>query len=867
LARPPRVVRFLEHPHGPDLSGLAGMLEHVAVQAGMVVALFAALLLLIQLVRLWTERRVARAGLLFELRLPAEFDRERFAQVLRSLPAALNGGLARRWIGFELQGVEGRVRPLVFAAGVSEQRLRRLIGEALPGSRLDPVSNEPLTTSAGSRVRCVSLAGWAQDRAPLETSFRSDPVGLLLRSAGETHLGEKLRVQLLVAGAPRRARGRLLADASRLRTGQRRRSALGVVGATVAFVLQGLWEVFDPAASPSSPRSTVPQVTPLARERAGALMEKAREPLFACSLRFAAAAPSRRIARGLLEGVQADYRQYDGAFNRPRRVAEPLHRRRMVGRLLPRRPPLLLSASELAALCPFPELPAEAPVGLRQPPARELAPTPAAASAGIRLGVSEAHGRQQPVFVSPRSLLQHAHLLGGTGSGKSTALLNLAVESIAQGLGCLVIEPKGDLVAEVVKRVPPRRRGEVILLDFGNPDFAPAFNLLAGGRGQGEAVASIFNRLFGGNWGPRSDDLLRAATLTLEGGSVDGGVPTLAEVLPILEDPRRRRRYRVTDTVVLQGFWRTWDGLSVGLRQQALAPLANKLRALLLRPAVRDALVQPEAPDFRDAIASGKIILCSLPTSHELMGADGAALFGSVLLHWLWQAAQALGPSTARSPFVCLVDEAQRFTALPGGVDELLSQARGYGLGFVLAHQNLVQLSPELREAVAVNCRSKLCFQLDPPDNERMARHFEPALTAGDLLHLDRFQLACRIIEDGLVLPPLTATATPPPPDATDDVANLIRLQTRLTTRSKQEVEALIAERFPELEQPPQGRVTLDGDGAPAGTIGGTPDVPPDVPHLPRSSADNSADNSGPGNPDSPLPYDDDADEGRPWAA
>jgi hypothetical protein len=105
--------------------------------------------------------------------------------------------------------------------------------------------------------------------------------------------------------------------------------------------------------------------------------------------------------------------------------------------------------------------------------------------------------------------------------------------------------------------------------------------------------------------------------MTLEGGTGDGAVPTLAEVLPLLIDPRRRRRYRVIDRVVLQGFWKAWDAMSEGQRQQALAPLSNKLRAQLLRPAVRDALVQPEAPDLRAFIADRRIVFCSLPSGTE----------------------------------------------------------------------------------------------------------------------------------------------------------------------------------------------------------------------------------------------------------
>jgi hypothetical protein len=143
-----------------------------------------------------------------------------------------------------------------------------------------------------------------------------------------------------------------------------------------------------------------------------------------------------------------------------------------------------------------------------------------------------------------------------------------------------------------------------------------------------------------------------------------------------------------------------------------------------------------------------------------------------------------------------------------------------------------------------------------------MARHFQPALQGDDLLHLDRYQLACRLVEDGLVLPPATATAAPPPADLDDDISDLIQLRKRLTTRTKQEVEALIAERFPELERPPLGVVAVDETGTAGGTFTGTSGVPPHVPPSPRNQAEPGQSGNSDSSTERSLP-----DEERPWPA
>src|ERR671922_55819 len=417
-----RLLRFLQDP---DLSRLGSALEKAAVIAAFVVAVVGAFYLARLAVRLAVRARLAGRGRLYHVRLPVELDRARIAQTLAGVAASLHGrGPAGPWLDIELRGEEGRVRALLFSAGVSEARLRHLLGEALPGARLDPA--EDALMQSVSRLRLLSLRARSRDHAPLETEFAADPAGLLLRALGDTGPGEAAAVQLLFTTAPRRARSRLLAESTRLRTGTPRRSKLVRVLEAPLALLGGLWSHWDrgPSYQPSAYRPA-PQPVWVDRQRVQALYEKAREPLFACSLRLAVGAPTRRRARGLLAELRMGYAQYEG-LNGLSRDHEFLAGRRFARRLLPPRPPLLLSASELAALLPLPAKVGEAPVPLERAPARELAPSAAAPRGGIHLGVSAARGRIEPVYVTPRALLQHLHLLGATGAGKTTALRRLA---------------------------------------------------------------------------------------------------------------------------------------------------------------------------------------------------------------------------------------------------------------------------------------------------------------------------------------------------------------------------------------------------------------------------------------------------------
>ena len=72
----------------------------------------------------------------------------------------------------------------------------------------------------------------------------------------------------------------------------------------------------------------------------------------------------------------------------------------------------------------------------------------------------------------------------------------------------------------------------------------------------------------------------------------------------------------------------------------------------------------------------------------------------------------------------------------------MLSQGRKYGLALNLAHQNLGQLSAEVREAIIANSHTKITFRTEPSDARVMARSFEPLLAADDLQALGAYEVA-----------------------------------------------------------------------------------------------------------------------------
>jgi len=579
--------------------------------------------------------------------------------------------------------------------------------------------------------------------------------------------------------------------------------------------LGGVLDVLTPSSPHPMGRQTArPGADQFSLECARAIEAKASGQLLAATVRVGAWASGRRRARSRLGGMLAAFGQYQ-ELGGLRRGREPFCASRLTACLPPVRQRLLLGCGEAAALMAVPQQSALAPLSFTDAPARRVAPVAQAPSRGLLLGRSDHSGFNREVRVEPGALLQHTHVLGPTGRGKSTLILNMTVEAIQAGMGGMVLDPTGELTGNILDRIPQGRQSDVDLLDLGDERFPPALNLLAcpppQGDAQVQAICGIFARLFARFWGPRTEDILRSALATLLcNRRPDSEPPTLADVLTLLSNPGERANYRASDPVALDVFWRQWQTLSEPARVQALAPLSNKLRALLGNRMLRNMLCQPAAPDLGQAITQGRWLLVSLP---QTLGEDAADLVGSVLLHRAWQAAQRLGPiaTNQRPPFLCLVDECHRFCHLPQGMATALAQARGYGVGFVLAHQHLAQVSEHgLLEAIDANCQTKICFALQAADAKRMAAHFHPRLDACDLQHLGSYTIACRVLHEARELPAATAATLPQPAPTPGEPAKIIRGRARANTHERSTVEAAIRARYGRIEQPPPGRADAD---------------------------------------------------------
>ncbi|SFK53470.1 TraM recognition site of TraD and TraG [Amycolatopsis sacchari] len=619
--------------------------------------------------------------------------------------------------------------------------VERAVEAAWPGAR---TTTAPATPHLSVPRHAVVVGGTLRlgrpQALPIRTDFPADPLRALLGAATGLGSDEHIYVQVLAKPVTGRRVGRAKRGQSSSLTGR---------------ILDGL----TPGASPKPARDPRVRLETNAQDRA--IVDKHRGNMFDTAIRYVVVATERRLARGCAHAIASAFAGFAGHnYYRRRRLRAPLkalNLRRFRGGDL-------LSIPELAAIAHLPL--DEALPGIRRAGARAVSPPPETPTIGPSikpLGISDV-GHARPVGLRVSDSRHHVHLLGSTGSGKSTLLANLILADAEHGRGAVVIDPKGDLITDLLMRVPERAIDRVVLFDSDSPGPVPCLNPLEGPKDIAvENLVSVFARVFSATWGPRTEDILRAACLTLRAADES---PALTALPGLLTNPAGSSRHRaaVRHDPVLRGFWEWYEQLSDGSRAHAIAPLLNKLRALLLRPFVVRALAAgPSTVDMRQVLDGG---LCLVRIPKGNLGDDTARLIGSLVVGRVWQTvtARSATPQRERRDAALYVDEAHNFLNLPYTIDDMLAEARAYRLSMVLAHQNLAQLSRELREGVSANARTKIYFSSSPEDARELARHTAPRLTDYDLAHLEAFHAAIRLVVDGEEKPAFTAITNRMPP-------------------------------------------------------------------------------------------------------
>jgi hypothetical protein len=357
------------------------------------------------------------------------------------------------------------------------------------------------------------------------------------------------------------------------------------------------------------------------------------------------------------------------------------------------------------------------------------------------IGVSESSGREVPVEFD--RLFRHVFYGGSTGTGKTTKMYNDAVALMYGGHGVTIIDPKGDDIYDLLRRVPENRWDDVIYIAPGD-DFlekSVGFNLFetyhdpdeTGFNEEIEGIVDDFKELLraGDFWGNRMDRVMK----TMVRGMIRHEFEfTPLELYYALLDEENRQQYADLiaaadddDIAFIEVYTRQ---IAEHLTEQELDALVGRLKDWVENPITRQILAQRESDvSIAEAVNEGKIIICK----NDLPG-EAKKMVATAVMRRVWTCVNdRINPSEKKvrelaganatggdyDPYFLMIDECDDVLTEASQIDKMLTKARSKKLGLLLATQTLHQLDAEAQQAILSNCNTLVSLNPLLPDEAR----------------------------------------------------------------------------------------------------------------------------------------------------
>jgi hypothetical protein len=509
----------------------------------------------------------------------------------------------------------------------------------------------------------------------------------------------------------------------------------------------------------SAKRQTEP-VNPYELERTEAIKSKLGQPLFEVSIRVLVAAEDEQEIGRRLNAILASFKPFKSTYNQEFITHTGMsifdrhdhqYERFLARTISPHWPDqqTVLSASELADLYHFPNTDLSKTEDLVKSRSPDL-PAPLSikrsnADLDVIVGVNEHGGDNQAIGMTLGQRQKHAYIIGKTGTGKSTLLLQSIYQDMVNGKGLAVLDPHGDMFQELLGIIPKHRRKDVVVFNPKDEAYYIGLNLLDPGIVFGSEkekqqfitsnVVEVFKKLADKRqWGSRMEHILRTTTLT----ALQLPNPSLYTLQRLLTEKKYQRQVAATlKDPVLRQFWQKEFAL-LGTRQlaTAVAPLTNRLGQFITTIMTRHILLQEKSTvSISDIMNDGKILLVNL--SKGDIGEDESIFFGTIITSFIWMAAyqRTKIPEKDRRDFFLYVDEFQNFATRD--FSNIASEGRKYHIPLIVSHQNTAQIEDKaILNTVFGNADTIICFKASPDDEAFILPTMRPEVSKGNIVDL-----------------------------------------------------------------------------------------------------------------------------------
>lgn len=455
----------------------------------------------------------------------------------------------------------------------------------------------------------------------------------------------------------------------------------------------------------------------------------------------------------------------------------------------------LLAEKELATIFHFPDSRYNTIPNIQWILYKVLPPPPNAPTEGIVLGINRYRAIETKIRFLEKDRTRHQYIIGKSGSGKSALLNWMARQDIASGQGLCIIDPHGDLIEDALAHTTKERAKDVIVFDPSDGERPMGLNLLEATTPEEKDRASldameIFIKLFGNEiFGPRIQHYFRNGCLTLMDDEEEGA--TLIDVPRLFVDDEFQR-YKVSKckNAVVRSFWENEIAKTGQREKEEMIPyFSAKFGPFVTNTTMRNIIGQPKSAfNIREVMDTGKVLLVNL--SKGKIGDVNAQLLGLIFVNKVNMAAMGRAdvPQRDRRRFYLYVDEFQNF--ITDAFATILSEARKYELGLIMAHQYIGQLvgktesygqaSSKMRDAVFGNVGTIMSFKIGAEDAEYMAKEMAPVLSEQDVIGIPNFNCYCKLNINNTTSRPFSIATIYDESDRNEKLGALIKEYSRM---------------------------------------------------------------------------------------
>ena len=727
-----------------------------------------------------------------------------FFQSLHSIYSSeiINKLKGQTFLSLEYAVLNSEINFFIICPRELESLIEKQLTSFYPDSFIESVEDynifQPNSVTGGTYIKL------SKDSAiPFKTYSRlnSDPLNTIVNVLSKFKPDEGAVIQIMIRPKKEgwQKKGREMAEGIFNKKNKKPMSPLNPV-----MWLSGLFEfiVQGEKAGPNQERPDSGRTTPAQEEEVKAIEEKNSQSGYETIIRAVVSSSSKHEVKTHLTNIKSAFAQYSSPNGNSFKATKHHSVRELIKDFIFRnfkrslvyslkQKKSILSCEELASLFHIPNT-----IYNRSPSIAwqrfKIAPAPVnVPNEGLLLGYNKYRGETKEIRMKREDRFRHFYVIGQTGTGKSSILEIMIRQDLKNGDGFCIVDPHGQLIENILPFIPRERADDVIYFNPADMERPIGINLLeADTPEEKELVAmdamNIMIKLFGEEiFGPRIQDYFRNGCLTLLEDPEGGALTDIVRLFT--DDDFQKLKVEHVKNPVVRSFWENQMAKTGAREKQEMIPyFAAKFGQFVTNTMMRNIIGQSRSSfDFSKAMNEKKIILMNL--SKGTTGEINSKLLGMIIVQKLQMAAlrrQKEGKDK-RQDFFLYIDEFQNYVT--ESIESILSEARKYRLGLIMAHQYIKQLEGDdgkskVKDAVFGNVGTMMCYKIGATDAEYMAKEMSPVFSEQDLINLDKFKAVMKLSVDSQPTRPFSISPVNPFLEKGDSViGEAVKQLSRLT--------------------------------------------------------------------------------------